>query len=193
MRLSNVFTRCTGACVVLGCFATRAAAYFVITEPTRDSQWRNGDPNPVTWRKGVLDGIATFDVEMARLGQDGLTFVARNVPTTSSSLNIMLQDVPAGDDYFLIFINSTHGVMHATSPRFTVLSASSPATSGQPTAISNAATVTVSGAPNPTRPFATTFAAVANGALASFGIAGQAWGFAGMMAGCLVGAAWTLQ
>lgn len=50
----------------------------MISEPTRESQWTNGVANPVTWQKGVLDGIAGFDVEMARLSQDGLTFVARN-------------------------------------------------------------------------------------------------------------------
>jgi hypothetical protein len=191
----------------------------VISEPTRTSQWTNGVANPVAWRKGVLDGIASFDVEMARLSQDGLTFVARNgeqlylpctdppprpcvlpsrltrthtVPATSTSLNILLQDVPPGDDYFLIFINSTHGVMHATSPRFAVLPASSPAKSSQPSPISGATTVTVSGAPNPTRPFATTFPALANGVLPSLGNVGQAWGLASMMAGCLAGAAWTL-
>lgn len=110
----------------------------------------------------------------------------------STSLNILLQDVPPGNDYFLIFMNSTHGVMHATSPRFTVLPASSPAKAGQPTAIPDAPTVTVSGAPNPTQPFATTFPALANSVLASLGSAGQAWGLATVMAGCLTGAAWTL-
>ncbi|KAF9456911.1 hypothetical protein BDZ94DRAFT_1314710 [Collybia nuda] len=192
MRLSNIVGTCASVSVVVGCLAARAAAYFVITEPTRESQWTNGVANPVTWRKGVLDGIAGFDVEMARLSQDGLTFVARNVPSKSASLNILLQDVPPGDDYFLIFINSTHGVMHATSPRFAVLPASSPAKASQPTAIPDAPTVTVSGAPNPTRPFATTFAAAENGVLASLGSAGQAWGLASVTAGCLAGALWTL-
>ncbi|KAG6890151.1 hypothetical protein C0995_011446 [Termitomyces sp. Mi166 len=54
------------------------AAYFVITEPTRDTQWALGTPNPISWTKGVLDNIASFDVEMARLGSNGLSFVARN-------------------------------------------------------------------------------------------------------------------
>jgi len=170
----------------------RVSAYFVITEPTRDSQWTNGVANPITWRKGVLDGVTSFDIEIARLSQDGLTLVARNVPSTTNSLNILLQDVPAGDDYFLIFINSTHGVMHATSPRFTVASASSPAKTGQLSALSDVTTVTVSGAPNPTQPFATTFPAVANGVIASLGNAGQAWGLASVVVGCVAGAAWTL-
>jgi hypothetical protein len=53
-------------------------AYFVITEPTRSSQWENGVANPVTWTKGVNDGIVMVDVELSRLSQDGLIFVARN-------------------------------------------------------------------------------------------------------------------
>ncbi|RDB17629.1 hypothetical protein Hypma_001185 [Hypsizygus marmoreus] len=192
MRISSLVRKCTSACVVVGCLAARASAYFIINEPTRESQWMNGIANPVTWRKGVLDGIDNFDVEMARLSRDGLTLVARNVPATSTSLNIELQDVPAGDDYFLIFMNSTHGVMHATSPRFTVLAANSASRTDKASPISGAETVTVSGAPNPTRPFATTFASVNNGVLPSWGEAGQAWSFAGVAAGCLVGAAWTL-
>ena len=53
-------------------------AYFVVSEPNRDSQWVNGLAHPVRWTKGVLDGITMLDVELARLTQDGLTFVARN-------------------------------------------------------------------------------------------------------------------
>jgi len=54
------------------------SAYFIISEPTLSTQWVNGAPNLVTWNKGVQDGIDTFDVEMARLNSDGLTFVARD-------------------------------------------------------------------------------------------------------------------
>lgn len=38
----------------------------------------NGATNLVTWEKGVLDGIYGFDVEMARMSQDGLMKLARN-------------------------------------------------------------------------------------------------------------------
>ena len=54
------------------------SAYFVITEPPYAREWRNGQANLVTWVKGVMDGIDNFDVEISRLSEDGLTFVARN-------------------------------------------------------------------------------------------------------------------
>ncbi|KAG5638688.1 hypothetical protein H0H81_010913 [Sphagnurus paluster] len=169
------------------------AAYFVITEPTRSEQWLNGAANPVSWVKGVNDGIAFFDVEMARLSTDGLTLVARNVPASNTSLNIFLQDVPAGDDYFLMFVNSTHGLMYSSSARFTVLAAGATLSGkSHPSPISGVETVTVSGAPNPTLPFATTFAAVGSGAIPSWGNPAQVWAIAGALMWCLLGAAWTL-
>jgi len=53
------------------------AAYFVITEPTSSTQWKNGEAHVVTWSKGG-DDITGFDVELARLGDDGLIYVARD-------------------------------------------------------------------------------------------------------------------
>lgn len=126
--------------------------------------------NVISWEKGVLDGVDSFDVELTRLSEDGLTYIASTVPadkSSPSSLNVYLEDIPAADDYFLLFLNSTHGVMYTTSPRFSVLNSSSTATStsgSTPTPDSAAATVTVSGSPNPTQGFVTTFAAV-SGAL----------------------------
>jgi hypothetical protein len=112
------------------------------------------------WQKGLLDGIVSFDVEMARLSTDGLTLVAKNVPAAQESLNILVQDLPSGDDYFLMIINSTHGVMYATSPRFSILDSGSNPTKGGLQPDGAAPTVTVSGGPNPTKAFATTFPAL---------------------------------
>ena len=55
-----------------------ALAYFMITEPNRNSQWVNGVAHPVKWTKGANDGVVMVDVELSRLTQDGLIFVARN-------------------------------------------------------------------------------------------------------------------
>jgi len=175
-----------------GCLSARTSAYFMVTEPTGSSQWVNGVANPVKWTKGANDGVIMVDVELSRLSQDGLTFVAMNVPGNPGSLNILLQDVPPGDDYYLIFMNSTHGVMYAASPRFTILPASSSPNSTQPSPISHVTTVTVSGSPNPTQPFATTFAAIGSGDLPRWGSASEAWGLGSVIIGCMVGAAWTL-
>ncbi|KAF8233992.1 hypothetical protein L208DRAFT_1394836 [Tricholoma matsutake] len=191
MHLPKLVRRCTTVCVILGCLAARTSAYFVITEPTLSSQWVEGGVHPVRWTKGV-DAINSFDVELSRLSQDGLIFVARNVLGKSASLNIKVNGLAPGDDYFLIFINSTHGVLHATSPRFTILPASSSPNSSQPSPISGATTVTVSTGPDPTQPFATTFAAIGSGDLPRWGSASEAWGLGSVVVGCFVGAAWTL-
>jgi hypothetical protein len=148
-------------------------AYFNIDDPHTGTQWiQGGNGNLVTWTKGLLDDINTFDVELARMSKDGLILAARNVPTQPPRVNILLQDVPPGDDYFLIFINSTHGVMYATSSRFTILAPNTQPNATQPNTDGSVATITVNGGPDPTKIFGTTFAAV-NGAVGSlFGAQG---------------------
>ena len=54
------------------------SAYFLITEPSSSTTWVNGAANLITWSKGLLDGITSFDVELARLSQDGLIFIAKD-------------------------------------------------------------------------------------------------------------------
>ncbi|KAK7023811.1 hypothetical protein R3P38DRAFT_2954347 [Favolaschia claudopus] len=186
----------TAACLVLATLASTSSAYFMVTNPKLNDQWANGEARSISWTKGAKDGITSFDIEMSRLGADGLTFVAKNVPSADKSpksINILLQDVPPGDDYFLLFINSTHGVMHGTSPRFTVL-ASGAQTNGSSGTNPSVPTVTVSGAPNPTQAFATTFALAANSASRPtlFLVGGHRWGIAMTLVSCMLGAAWTL-
>jgi len=180
---------------VLGwCLVARTSAYFIVTEPTSSTVWVNGAANLISWSKGLLDGIDTFDIEMTRLGQDGLTFIARDVPTTTgNTLNIMLQDVPVADDYFLLCINSTHGIMYSTSPQFTISNATSSNTA-KPSTDPSAPTVTVSGSPNPTNAFATTFPPVANGVKAGWdsALTSQAISLTCALTVCLMSAAWTV-
>ncbi|KAF8873166.1 hypothetical protein CPB84DRAFT_1727525 [Gymnopilus junonius] len=163
--LSNIFASSTTAFIVLAFFSLRASAnYFVVTNPAASAQWPNNAANLVTWQKGVLDGVDMFDLEMARMSQDGLILVARNVPAAQGKLNIQLQDIPPADDYFLIFINSTHGVLHTTSSRFTILAPSASPSGSVPSPAGSVPTVTVSGSPNPTILFATTFPPVVSAA-----------------------------
>ncbi|EMD34991.1 hypothetical protein CERSUDRAFT_85741 [Gelatoporia subvermispora B] len=141
-------------------------AYFIVNSPSSGMIWANGAANPVQWTKGLEDGIDSFDIELTRLSQQGLTFVAQGVPATLSSVNVFLQDLPTGDDYYLLFLNSTHGLMYATSQKFSIIAS---ANSSTPAAITSAPTVTVSGSPNPLQAFATTFPPSANG------VASPAW------------------
>lgn len=133
------------------------AAYFNIQEPQAGRQWQNGAANPVQWKKGLLDDISSFDIEMGRLSVDGILFVAQHVPASFTALNIYFQDVPIGDDYYMTFMNHTHGVTYAISPKFSLVNTVSSDKGSQPSPIASAPTVTVSGAPNPTATFATMF------------------------------------
>ncbi|KAG6378300.1 hypothetical protein JVT61DRAFT_14019 [Boletus reticuloceps] len=68
---------------------------------------------PFKWTKDLLDGVNSFDVELTRLQEDGLILLAKDVPTTYTTLNILLQDVPAGDDYFIVCFNSSNSILFA--------------------------------------------------------------------------------
>ncbi|KAI0052328.1 hypothetical protein FA95DRAFT_1592839 [Auriscalpium vulgare] len=171
-----------------------AHAYFQVSSPAKGAQWANGQTYPVTWEKGLLDGVDTFDLELSRMSTDGLIFIAKDVPSTIKTVNVAFQSLPAADDYFLLFLNSTHGVVYGNSQQFSILqSIPSNATAPQPDA--NQPTVTVSGGPNPTAAFVTTFPPSANGAAGWEAVSG--WGphalaLAGVVTAALSGGAWAV-
>jgi len=173
------------ACLVLSSLVLPISAYFVVKSPKLHDQWVDGEIHKAAWVKG-LDGINNFDIILSRLSTTSLIPIAKNVPSadkSQTSMNILLQDVPPADDYFMFFCNSTNGAQYATSQRFSVLSAGS---SGNMSSATNpkAATVTVSGAPNPTQAFAMTFALASSGS--SRLTPGQTWGV--LTVGCVLGA-----
>lgn len=52
--------------------------YFDIQEPQPGRQWQNGVANPAQWKKGLLDDVPSFDIEIGRLSVDGILFVAQS-------------------------------------------------------------------------------------------------------------------
>ncbi|KAG1726739.1 hypothetical protein EDD22DRAFT_982791 [Suillus occidentalis] len=113
------------------------ASDFGVNQPGSSTSWKNGSPYPVTW-------------DITRLSRGGIYFVAKALPITMSSLNVVLQDVPAGDDYFLICMNATVGRTYSVSSRFSVTDAN--ATGSNPMAH-----------PGPLSAFAQTFGPATNG------------------------------
>ena len=86
---------------------------------------------------------------------------------------------------------SSHGVLYSLSPRFTILDAGqSPTATSTATADPDAATVTISGAPNPTKEFATTFPAVSGGLRVMVDLPFLSLALTSLA--CALGAAWTL-
>ena len=150
---------------------------------------------------------------MTRQSQDGLFLIARNgkyffflpqqyfrnlihalylVLAQPGAINIFLIDVPPADDYYLLLINSTIGLMVATSCQFSILAASSTPSPSPPSPVGSVPTVTVSGAPNLTAAmFATTFATLPGSAVALFSTT-QVYGLLITLLGCTLGATLTL-
>jgi hypothetical protein len=104
--------------------------------------------------------------------------------TPNNALNLALDSVPPGDDYFLIFLNSSHQTTYTVSSRFTILASGGTPASAAPSDAA-AQTMSVSGGPNVG--FATTFAALANGAGAWAGARTHALAAAGVAVGVAVG------
>ena len=100
--------------------------------------------------------------------------------------------MPAANDYYLLFINSTHGGMYGISPRFTILDAGASVNSSASasSAVAQATTLTVSGAPNPTVGFVQTFAAISGALPRRFDTSAVA-GMAAAAGAALVGAVLT--
>ncbi|GBE86820.1 hypothetical protein SCP_1000620 [Sparassis crispa] len=132
------------------------ANYFVVEEPTTGVQWVNGQNNLVTWTKALDDGIDVFDIELTRISVDGLKYIAQSVPASVNTVNVYIQDIPTADDYYLVFVNSTFGYLYAYSEKFAIANSSN---GSSPTTNPSAHVVSISGAPNPTDNFATTFPA----------------------------------
>lgn len=82
------------------------------------------------------------------------------LPAKPGGINLYIENVPPGDDYVVVFMNSTHGVLLGTSERFTILPSSGTPTSSPQPLLEKAATVSVTTGPNPTVFFATTFPAL---------------------------------
>jgi hypothetical protein len=145
-------------------------SYFYITKPAKGDQWTQGDAHATTWVHAV-DGIDVVDVELGRTSTSGLLLGAREVPTRWGSLNLLLGDVPPGDDYYFIFMNVTHGLVYSVSEQFTILAASSSSSNSSSEIAPDPSkpTVTISGAPGPTMSFAATYGPQAAGALPLWG------------------------
>ena len=62
-------------------------AYFTFSQPTLNTKWQNNDVNELSWTKGKLDGVDTFDIEFTRMSVNGNWEVAkgRKLPILATS------------------------------------------------------------------------------------------------------------
>ena len=132
-----------------------------------------------------------------------------SVPANSGAICLETQDLPEGDDYYFFFENKTHSKIYAISPRFSIVNSTSEITgvnatvagpmSGQASGYGpNGAngpipTVTISGPPNPTKTFATTFPILASAALPKLHLTLGGMSMSSLVAlSVTLGAVWTL-
>lgn len=90
------------------------------------------------------------------------------VLSAPGAINIMFENVPPGDDYYFLFINSTIGQMYALSSTFAILEADATPSPSPPSPVGGVPTVTVNGTTSPSPTFGTTFATLPGGAVALF-------------------------
>lgn len=112
------------------------------------------------------------------------------VPALLGSFNLDITGLPAADDYYLLFINSTHGVLYGNSYAFSIVDSATNAST--PKLDSSKPTVSVSGGPNPTAVFATTFPASASSAMGTYVIGTGVVGMIGLAVVSMMGGAWTV-
>jgi len=130
-------------------------SYFNIIQPTLNANWTNSGLNVIKW-VSAKEGVLTVDMQLVRLTVDGILPIAAGIPTSWGGFNVVLQDTPPGDDYFILLLDSGDTTMYSLSSRFSISTTASaaPASSALPSPV---ATATVSGAPNPTMQFAATY------------------------------------
>lgn len=165
-------------------------AYFVVNSPAKGDEWINGQTWGVSWTKGLQDDVDAFDIELSRMSTDGIIYVASAVPALLGSFNLDISGLPAADDYYLLFINSTHGVLYGNSYAFSIVDSATNAST--PKLDSSKPTVSVSGGPNPTAVFATTFPATANSAMGTYIIGTGVVGMMGLAVVSMMGGAWAV-
>ncbi|KAH9957114.1 hypothetical protein BC827DRAFT_1138482, partial [Russula dissimulans] len=134
---------------------------FEITYPTKGAQVAMDTVFPLQWTKGLKDNIHYVDIELVRLSEDGLFLVALNASASSNGINLYLDSVPADDDYYVVLLDSIHGIVYAKSQAFSIVNGTSNSSTPQP--LASKPTVTITGTPNPTAQFATTFPVSSNG------------------------------
>lgn len=158
-----------------------AYAYFRVTQPTASSQWVNGGVNIVAWDKGSNDGLNAFDLKLVRTSAIGLVQLGSYVPAAPGAVNVELDGMPPGNDYALVFLNSTTSHVYGRSEEFTILEsgavADTSSSSGEGVegydkkllaaatkAAKKAETITATEGPHPTAGWAREFPVLENGA-----------------------------
>ncbi|OCF31303.1 hypothetical protein I317_02207 [Kwoniella heveanensis CBS 569] len=156
-----------------------SSIYWPVTHPSATYPWVLGQKNLVAWTTGGGTGIDSFDIQLHNFNSSimiGFIPIALRVPMErlptgkknyggeiEVDLNVQL---PTGDGFFLIFMNTYHGEVYSKSPKFSIYS-STPDNYTEPDLPTATVTATVTTIPNPTQQWAITLNGIDPDATAS--------------------------
>ncbi|WVR06207.1 hypothetical protein IAU60_003237 [Kwoniella sp. DSM 27419] len=142
--------------------------YWPVTHPSKDNPWILGQKNLCAWTTGGGTGIDSFDIQLHNFNKSvmiGFVPVALRVPMeklSSGSKNYggeievdLNLNLPTGDGFFLLFMNTYHGQVYSKSPQFSIYP-STPDNFTAPDLPTATITATVTRNPNPTQEWAIT-------------------------------------
>ncbi|WVQ65950.1 uncharacterized protein L199_004128 [Kwoniella botswanensis] len=160
--------------------------YWPVTNPSETNPWVIGNKNLVAWKTGGGTGIESFDIQLHNSNRTimvGFLPIALRVPMEKlpgkkyygGEIEVDLVDgLPTGDGFFLIFMNTYHGEVYAKSPKFSIY-ATKPDNYTDPDLPTATVTATLTTVPNPTQQWAMTLNGIDPDATASgTAIAGNA-------------------
>ncbi|GFZ45370.1 hypothetical protein JCM24511_03096 [Saitozyma sp. JCM 24511] len=154
--------------------------YWPIASPGPKYPWVIGAKNILAWQTGGGTGIDSFDVQLHNSNKSvmiGFLPIALRVPLErlpsghhnyGGEMEVDLDSgIPTGDNFRLIFMNTYHGEVYATSDKFSIY-ASQPANYTTDADLPTATiTATLTGDPNPTQQWAITLNGINPDATAS--------------------------
>ncbi|KIR68479.1 hypothetical protein I312_100438 [Cryptococcus bacillisporus CA1280] len=148
--------------------ASVSTIYWPVSSPSPSNPWVLGEKNLLAWTTGSGTGVQSFDIQLHNANRSvmvGFLPIALRVPMErlptgyknyGGELEIDLgSEVPTGDGFYLLFMNTYHGEVYAKSKKFSIY-ASTPSNYTSADLPTATITATLLGAPNPTQQWAIT-------------------------------------
>ncbi|AAW43128.1 hypothetical protein CNBD4010 [Cryptococcus deneoformans B-3501A] len=153
--------------------------YWPVSNPDPSNPWVIGEKNLLAWTTGSGTGVQSFDVQLHNSNRSvmvGFLPIALRVPMErlpsgyknyGGEMEVDLgSNIPTGDGFYLLFMNTYHGEVYAKSKKFSIY-ASTPANFTSADLPTATVTATLSEAPNPTQQWAITLNGVDQDATAT--------------------------
>ncbi|ORY31448.1 hypothetical protein BCR39DRAFT_526817 [Naematelia encephala] len=147
---------------------TVSTIYWPISSPDTNNPWIVGQKNLLAWKTGGGSGVESFDIQLHNWNKtimNGFIPIALRVPMErlptgrhnyGGEIEVDLDlDMPTGEGFSLIFMNTLHGQVYTKSKPFSIL-ASTPDNYTSPDLPTATVTATITTLPNPQQEYAVT-------------------------------------